>query len=144
MAGYSAGGQLAAMLLTDSPLVAFALDATEHRVKRAIPVSGLHDLEVIRAVPFVQADLALTPETVASLTPVRFSAPVDATIHAVVSGDESTECRRQTKLLQSHWGRSAVPVCEEITGHRHFGVLDDPADFAGGLHALTHRPMFDQ
>lgn len=132
------------MLLSDSPLVAFALIATEHRVKRAISISGLHDLEVIRAFPFVQADLALTPETAASLSPVRFSAREDATIHAVVGSDESTEFRRQTKLLQSHWGRNAVPVCEEIAGHRHFGVLDDLADPAGDLHALTHRLMFGQ
>ena len=132
------------MLLSHSPLVACAFDATEHRVKHAISISGLHDLEVIRAVPFVKADLALTPEIAASLSPVRFSAPVDATIHAVVGGDKSAEFRRQTKLLQSHWGLSAVPVCEQIAGHRHLGVLDDLADPVGGLHALTHRPMFDQ
>ena len=135
VAGHSAGGHLAAMLLNcDWPSVGRDLPAS--LVSAALSVSGLFDLEPLRHTPHLQADLRLTPDAVERLSPARFKRP-NGVLNAVVGGLESEEFLRQTQLIQSAWGRGVVPVCEAIEGCNHFDILQDLADPNTHLHRLA-------
>ena len=132
VAGHSAGGQLAAMLLARG----FA--------RNALSISGLHDLEPLMHTPMYQALLRLSPAQVKQASPCRQPAPAYGELRCAVGGDESTEFLRQNQLLQDAWGRSAVPECVELAGLNHFSVLDTLAAPGLPLHAmaldLLHAP----
>lgn len=135
VAGHSAGGHLAAMMLScDWPKVAEDLPA--NLVQSALSISGLFDLEPIGQTPFLQADLRLNAASARKLSPSRFPPPA-GTLYATVGGDESEEFLRQNALIQEAWGQRAVPVCEAIAGANHLDVLHDLADPQGRLHVLA-------
>lgn len=135
--GHSAGGHLAAMLACCRwPDVAPDLPAD--LLHGAISVSGVFDLEPLRHVPFLQADLRLTPASVRHLSPARFPAPAGP-LHALVGGIESEEFLRQNQLIQQRWGVQSVPVCETLPGADHFSVLDSLAHPHGRVHQLARK-----
>ena len=135
VAGHSAGGHLATMLLSCQwPEVARDLPAS--LVSSALAISGIFDLEPIARTPFLQADLHLSPAAVARLSPARFERP-RGVITAVVGALESEEFLRQTQLIQAAWGAGTVPVCEAIEGLNHFDILQDLADPDTRLHRLA-------
>jgi arylformamidase len=138
VAGHSAGGHLAAMLLScrwkqvgeDLPLAPLA---------GALAISGLYDLEPLRLTPFLQGDLRLTPSQVSRVSPAFFPRPKGGKLFATVGGDESDEFLRHNQLIRDQWGPTAVPVCETISGRNHFTVLESLVDPAGRLHELALR-----
>ncbi|WP_280151056.1 alpha/beta hydrolase [Piscinibacter sp. XHJ-5] len=135
VAGHSAGGHLAAMLLScDWQAVDAELPPT--LVRRALAVSGLFDLEPIRHAPFLQADLRLTEESAQRLSPAGFPAPAGA-LYAAVGAEESDEFLRQNQMIRDAWGSKAVPVCETVPGTHHLSVLHELADPGARLHALA-------
>jgi arylformamidase len=137
VAGHSAGGHLATMLLCcDWSSVDVALPARP--VQGALSISGLYDLEPLRQAAFLNVDLRLTPEAVGRLSPALFPAP-QGPLHAVAGALESEEFQRQTELIRQAWGAAAVPVCETIPGMHHLSVLRDLADPAGRSHRLALR-----
>jgi arylformamidase len=137
VAGHSAGGHLAAMLLCcDWPAV--APDLPPDLVSAALSISGVFDLEPIRHTPFLQADLRLTPASAVRLSPVRFPAPRGPLL-ATVGADESEEFLRQNRSIRDTWGAACVPVCESIPGTHHLNVLHDLADPHGRLNALAQQ-----
>lgn len=137
VAGHSAGGHLAAMLLAcrwkqvDPELPA-------QLVGGALAVSGLFDLEPLRHTPFLQADLRLSPASVARLSPAFFPRP-KGRLFAAVGAAESDEFLRQNQLIRDVWGPTAVPVCETVPGKNHFSVLESLVDPACRLHELGLR-----
>ncbi|NMM10887.1 MAG: alpha/beta hydrolase [Polaromonas sp.] len=135
VAGHSAGGHLAAMLL--------ACDWKEHApdlppdlVKKALSISGLYDLEPLRHTPFLQ-NLKLTPEHVQQASPASLSRPGQGTLHSVVGADESDEFLRQNLLIRQAWGSKTVPVCESLPGLNHFSVLEALTEPSHRLNQLT-------
>lgn len=138
LVGHSAGGHLATMLLCCRwKEVADDLPAT--LVSGALSISGLYDLEPLRHTPFLQADLRLTPTSVARLSPAFFPRPKGARLYTVVGLEESDEFLRQNHLIRDVWGPSAVPVCETVPGANHFTVLNGLVEPAGRLHDLALR-----
>ena len=137
VAGHSAGGHLAAMLLAcrwkqvDPELPA-------QLVGGALAVSGLFDLEPLRHTPLLQADLRLSPASVARLSPAFVPRP-KGRLFAAVGAAESDEFLRQNQLIRDVWGPTAVPVCETLPGANHFTVLESLVDPAGRLHELGLR-----
>jgi arylformamidase len=138
LAGHSAGGHLATMLLSCRWKDVDA-DLPQQPLAGALSVSGLYDLEPLRHTPMVQADLRLTPASVARLSPAFFPRPKGAKLYAAVGLDESDEFLRQNRLIRDVWGPTAVPVCETVPGANHFTVLNRLADPAHRLHELTLR-----
>jgi arylformamidase len=135
VAGHSAGGNLAAMLLCcEWRAVAPRLPA--RLVIAALSISGVFDLEPLRHAPFLQADLRLTAAMARRSSPARFAAPAD-TLYATVGALESDEFLRQNRLIRSAWGERAVPVCECVAGANHLTVLHDLADPSTRLHGLA-------
>jgi len=137
VAGHSAGGHLAAMLLS-CRWKQVADDLPAQLVGGALSISGLFDLEPIRHTPFLQADLQLTPASVRRLSPAFFPRP-KGKLYATVGAAESDEFLRQNQLIRDVWGPTAVPVCETVPGHNHFSVLESLVDPAGRLHELALR-----
>lgn len=134
--GHSAGGHLAAMLMTcrwrevdpGLPLKPIA---------SALSISGLFDLEPLRHVASVKDDLALTPASVKRLSPAFFPRPRHGKLYAVVGAQESEEFIRQNQLIRDAWGPTTVPVCEALQGLEHFSVMTALADPAHRLHRLA-------
>ncbi len=140
--GHSAGGHLAAMLLT-CQWPAFDAALPRQLVRRALSISGLYDLAPLAHTPFLQPDLRLTPEDARRASPALLPAPA-GTLFAVAGADESPEFLRHNRLIQKAWGRRAVPVCEELPGLNHFSVLEDLARPGSRLHALAQRLVTSQ
>lgn len=135
VAGHSAGGHLAAMLLS-CRWREVAPDLSAHVVAAALSISGVFDLEPLRRTPFLQADLRLTPAAVSRLSPARF-APPRGRLYATVGADESEEFLRQNRLIRRLWGARAVPVCEAIGGAHHLNILHAFVDPDARLHRLA-------
>ena len=136
VAGHSAGGQLAAMMLS---CLWPQLDAALPRdtVCGALAISALHDLEPIMQTPFLQATLGLTPQQVQQASPARLAAPRQGTLYSVAGADESAEYHRQNRLIQDAWGARRVPVCELVPGANHFTVLDALVEPSHRVHQLA-------
>ncbi len=136
VAGHSAGGHLAAMML-GCDWRAVAPDLPADLVRNALSISGLHDLRPIQHTPFLAPALKLTDEDALRLSPALWPAPRRGTLYTVVGGGESAEFLRQNELIRDAWGAERVPVCEALAGLNHFSVLDTLADPAARLHALA-------
>lgn len=136
VAGHSAGGQLAAMLLTSVwPLIGSGLpDGT---VRSALSISGLHDLEPLMFTPFLQSTLKLNDQQVLLFSPARLQAPTQGTLHCVAGADESEEMVRQTRLIQDAWGSHAVPRCQVLAGLHHFSIVDALAQPGHDVHHMA-------
>ena len=137
VAGHSAGGHLAAMMLS-CRWNEIGDDLPPQLVCGALSISGLYDLEPIRRAPFLQADLKLTPSAVRRLSPAFFPRP-RGKLFAVAGADESSEFIRQNELIRDVWGPTAVPVCETAPGKNHLTVIENFVDPAGRLHELGLR-----
>lgn len=140
VAGHSAGGHLATMMLCcEWPEVASGLPL--RTVRAALSISGLYDLEPVSHIPFLKDDLRLTPESVERLSPVRFRPPREGRLCVAVGADESEEFLRQNRLMQWAWGAGVVPSCETIAGANHYTVLHDLADPHGRVHQMAVELM---
>jgi arylformamidase len=133
VAGHSAGGHLAAMLLACDGR-RLASDLPQRLVRRAVSISGLYDLAPIARAPSLQGDLRLTPAVVARASPARFAAPAGAQLCAVVGALESEEFLRHNRMIRRRWGSAVVPMCEELPGRDHFTVLDELVEPQASLH----------
>jgi arylformamidase len=139
VAGHSAGGHLAAMLLS-AQWRRMGDDLPADLVKAALSISGVFDLDPIRRTPFLQADLRLTPRSVRRLSPAGFPAPA-GTLRAVAGALESQEFLRHNQLIRRRWGKRAVPVCEAIPDADHFTVLNGLLKPGCRLHTLALQTM---
>lgn len=132
VAGHSAGGHLAAMMLAcDWPAVEAGLPTD--LVKSALSISGVFDLEPLQQTPFLAADLKLTPASARKLSPALMPAPAGALV-ALVGGDESEEFLRQNALIEKAWGAKTVIACEPVAGFNHMSVLAELARPTSAVH----------
>ena len=132
VAGHSAGGHLAAMLLCCDGRK-MAADLPAQISKLALSISGVFDMQPLRQTPFLKADLKLTAAMARRVSPAFFPAP-QGLLTAVYGALESEEFARQSCLIQTRWGRSVVPVCEAVPGTNHFSVLNELTNPKARLH----------
>jgi arylformamidase len=137
VAGHSAGGHLAAMMLS-CRWKQLADDLPAQLVQGALSLSGLYDLEPLRLTPFLQADLRLTPASVKRLSPAFFPRPKGKLV-TLVGALESEEFLRQNQLIRDVWGPTAVPVCEAVPGADHFTILRELVDPGSRVHGLGRQ-----
>jgi arylformamidase len=136
VAGHSAGGHLAALLLC-CDWRSVGADLPPQVVRSALAVSGVFDLEPLRHAPFLAPDLRLDAASARRLSPAFMPPPRAAALHAVVGANESAEFGRQTRLIAKAWGPAGVPTCETIPDRHHMNVLHDLADPSRRLHRLA-------
>lgn len=142
VAGHSAGGHLAHMMLAcEWPRVGSDLPAA--LVCNALSMSAVNDLEPVRCTPFVQPSLRLTPPQVRRASPARLPSPGlrdgRGRLYALAGADESSEFRRQNRLIRQAWGSEVVPVCEELPGQDHFSILERLVEPDHRLHHLARE-----
>jgi arylformamidase len=135
VAGHSAGGHLAAMMLACRWREVGA-DLPPDLVKAALALSGLFELEPLRHAPFLAPDLNLDAATARRLSPAAMPAPCGRLV-ALVGGVESAEFKRQNRLIARRWGAQAVPVCETLPGRHHMSVLRELATPGSRAHGLA-------
>lgn len=127
VAGHSAGGHLAAMLMaTDWP--AFEPGLPPGIVKGACAIGGIFDLEPIR-LSYLNDTLHLTPAQVAAHSPLKQDYPVVAPLLLVVAEDESPEFHRQSAEMADFWRGLGWPVDSVVPdGLDHFDVVNQLRD----------------
>ena len=132
VAGHSAGGHLAAMMLAaDWP--GYAPDLPPRLLREGLAVSGLFDLEPVARTPFLRQDLKLTLPAARRASPVRYAPPYGVPLHTAVGARESAEFHRQTRLIRAAWPQCASTHLK-LEGRNHLTVLESLADPAGPLH----------
>lgn len=138
VAGHSAGGQLAALLLTSVwPLIGDGLP--DGLVRNALSISGVHDLEPIMHTPMYQTVLNLTEQQVLQCSPARLLEPAIGTLYCAVGADESPEFLRQNQLMQNAWGSHFVPRSVALPGLHHFSIVDALAQPGHDLHHMAQN-----
>jgi arylformamidase len=137
VAGHSAGGHLATMLLA-CDWQAVAADLPADLVKSALSISGVYELEPLRHAPFLAADIRLTAASARRLSPAAMPAPRGA-LATVVGGDESEEFLRQAESIREAWGPGTVTASEVVAARNHMDVLHELAEPGSRTHALALR-----
>ena len=137
VAGHSAGGHLAAMLLS-CRWKQVADDLPAQLVGGALSISGCSTWSRCVTHPSFRATFSQTPASVRRLSPAFFPRP-KGRLYATVGAVESEEFLRQNQLIRDVWGPTAVPVCETVPGRHHLDVLQGLVDPAGRLHELALR-----
>jgi arylformamidase len=138
VAGHSAGGHLVAMLLS-CLWQKFDKALPKTVVKSALSISGLFEMETPMHSPYLQDSLHLTTAEVKRISPAWMPAPKHGELYSVVGGDESPEFLRHNQLIQTVWGKQAVPVSEQLPGLNHFTVLESLCQPESRLHQLAQE-----
>ncbi len=136
VAGHSAGGHLAAMMLA-CDWRAWCADLPADLVKSALSISGVYDLDPFVTTPFLKDALRLTPADALRASPAFMPAPAQGVLYSVTGADESAEFLRHNKLIQQAWGDKVVPVREALLGKNHFSVVDSLVQPGHRLHGFA-------
>jgi arylformamidase len=138
VAGHSAGGHLAAMLLAcDWKAVDKSIPA--HWIQKALSISGLYDLTPLRKTTFLQDSLKLTAVHAQMASPALWPRPKKGVLYTVAGGDESPEFLRNNRLIHQTWGPKTVPVCEDLSGLNHFNIVTELTKKGTRLSALMKQ-----
>jgi arylformamidase len=120
--GHSAGGHLAAaMVATDWP--SLYPKAPADLVSSGYAISGIFDLSPLIGVSANQ-DLRLDASEARKVSPAFWPLVPGRTLDAVVGGIESSEFKRQSRVIAQAWQNAAQTRYEEIAGANHFTVID--------------------
>jgi arylformamidase len=138
VAGHSAGGHLVAMLLS-CLWQKFDKNLPNDVVKNALSISGLFEMETPMHSPYLQDSLHLTVAEVKRISPAWMPAPKQGKLYSLVGGDESPEFLRHNQLIQDAWGKSTVPLSEQLPGLNHFTVLESLCQSESRLHQLAQE-----
>lgn len=121
VSGHSAGGQLAACLLSDG------------RARAAVAISGVFDLEPLIPTS-LNAALGLDAGQARAVSPLHWPVPPGAVLDCVVGGAESGEFLRQSRDMADVWAAAGAQTrYEALPGLDHFTVLDPLFDGNSGL-----------
>lgn len=124
--GHSAGGHLAAMLLTRSAAATAGV----------ISISGLYDLEPIR-LSFLNAALKMDADEARRLSPVLLRPARGVPLVLTLGADEPAEYQRQQTEFAAAWRKHGVtPRIVAVRGN-HFDAMEALADEGQPLFAAT-------
>ena len=125
LAGHSAGGHLVTRMLdATSPLA----PALWPRIRKAISISGLHDLRPLMRTA-MNATLRLDSAEARSESPALLEPRPGVDLTCWVGADERPEFVRQNALLANVWTGFGVAIDRvEEPGRQHFDVIDGLAD----------------
>ena len=122
VAGHSAGGHLAAMMLAALWPV-YAKDLPRKVVRGSLAISGLYDLTEIAKTPFLQGDLRLTEKSALESSPAFLPPATDAALYTAVGEKENDGFHYQNALLGKRW-KKVLKADVACPGDNHFTVLD--------------------
>ena len=123
VSGHSAGGHLAALLISTDWAAFAGLPADV--IKAGCGISGLYDLEPIR-LSYLNQTLGLTMETARRNSPVHLVPAAAGPLLLPVGEKEGDEYHRQTESLAAAWRRRGGRVeVMDMTGHDHFSIVTE-------------------
>ena len=124
VAGHSAGGHLAAMMMaTDWQGLGLPADF----LKSGTAISGLYDLEPL-ALTKINADIRLDRDDIARLSPIRLAPRHSGPLIVTYGGKETEEFGRQAREFAAAWHGQGKEVAEIASpGFHHFDVVDQLA-----------------
>jgi arylformamidase len=137
IAGHSAGGHLAVMLLaTDWSHFNLPRDV----IKGVFALSGLYNLMPIR-LSDINLVLNMDTETAIRNSPVLLSPASECPLVIVVGSNETDEFLDQSKELYKCW-KERIPVeLLQMQGFNHYSIVDTMLDPKSSLHQLMLRQM---
>lgn len=128
VSGHSAGGHLAAMLMTtDWPARGYSDDL----IKAVVCISGLFDMQPLSLCRYLRDDYSLSfnADDINQLSPNRLEPLVKCPLKLLVGDGETAEYLRNTDLLASAWNDKGFPVIRErYPDHNHFSIILELAD----------------
>ena len=131
VSGWSAGGHLTTMVLTNA------------HVKAGMGISGIYDLEPIRA-SYLNVKLGLDEGMSHRNSPAMQAGGTMKPLSLVVGGAELPLLRKQTADFAGHRAKYGLPVTyEEIPGANHFTIMNGLASPSGRITTLT-RQLFER
>ena len=137
VAGHSAGGHLAAMLLTTDWK---KFDLATDLIKGVCALSGIFNLMPIRF-SYLNEILDMDTETAIRNSPVQLSPANKCPLAIVVGGNETDEFLDQSNELYTCW-KDAIPAeIAQVKGLNHYSILETMLDPASYLHQLMLRLM---
>ncbi len=126
VSGWSAGGHLTAMALSHP------------YVKAGMAISGIYDLEPIRA-SYLNIKLGLDETMSRRNSPMMSDGPLKP-LSLVVGSAELPLLRKQTADFAGHRARHGLPVTyEEIPGADHFSIMNELASPMGRITTLIRQ-----
>ena len=134
VAGHSAGGQLAAMMLA-AQWPTYGDDLPRDLVKGAYGVSGIYDLRPILHFS-LNEDIRLDEKSAKKASPVSYCPEGSAPLYTAVGALESDEFKRQARLIQQAWKHAhhmEIPHCH------HLSMLEALVDKHSPLYASALR-----
>ena len=131
VSGWSAGGHLTSMALSHP------------RVRGGMAISGIYDLEPIRA-SYLNVKLKLDEPTSQRNSPMVQAGGAIKPLSLVAGDAELPLLRKQTADFAGHRAKYGLPVTyEEIPGANHFTVMNELASPAGRITTLI-RQLFER
>lgn len=126
VAGHSAGGHLAAMLM------AARFDGTDAAMpaqpfRTCVSISGLYDLRPIVDAAFLRDDLRLTDDVAARLSPALMPPAGTGAVHTLFGALEPSGFHDQDALLARAWA-GVHRGAHRFDGHDHFTIVSALAD----------------
>jgi arylformamidase len=127
VSGWSAGGHLAAMAMSDP------------RLKGGLAISGIFDLEPIR-LSYLNDKLGLDAATARRNSPLLTLPPRAGKLLIAVGGDELPELQRQSQEYHAAWTAHGLDgALVPLPGHHHFSILEELARPGGKLTAAVRE-----
>lgn len=126
IAGHSAGGHLAAMMMTGEIVIS---------IKGVCAMSGLFNLEPIR-LSEINEVLHLNEQTVLQNSPVKLKPGLSCQLLIAVGSNETDEYKEQSRELVKCW-KDRVPVnLVEVEGANHYSIIEDAVNPQKEMHRL--------
>jgi len=133
LAGHSAGGHLAAMMMTRE------FGPKQVKIKGICGLSGLYNLAPIQ-LSFVNQALHMGADLAASLSPVLLNPVEDIPLLLAVGEKESDEYHAQLNELSEKWSPRVQSIQRiTATGLNHFTILNEFAK----SHSIFHRQFIN-
>src|SRR5512145_2441896 len=139
LAGHSAGGHLATLLLATDWTSFGALPAD--LVKAGCSVSGVYDLEPIR-LSYQNPVLKLDAATARAMSPIHARPPQDRPLLVAVGGAETAEFLRQQQAFAEGWSAAGARLDQLLLdGLNHYQAVDCLADARSTAFAWLERRL---
>jgi len=139
VAGHSAGGHLAAMMMAALWSV-YDDELPRDLYKGALAISGVYDLRPIVQVDWLNGDLKLDEASALKVSPAFLPPATRAPVVTAVGAKESSEFKRQDALLGARW-KSAVTADVIVPGADHFTIVDELCNQSSALFTGTRKMM---
>lgn len=139
LAGHSAGGHLATMMLA-AEWPRYGADLPEKVVEGALSISGLYDLTPLLQVPSINNDIRLDEAMAVRCSPAFMPPATDAPLTLTVGGKEIEGFMQQHEIVKSRWARV---IAEDVPCEKdnHFSILETFANAQSDLFKSALRMM---